>query len=80
MPEKKAVQFPQTESVFWEDHTQVQVSTLRNLHYQLIRSLGLIQFNHLIEILKGWYKSQRRASAFRFFGGVFFLDLFLVYF
>lgn len=45
MSEKKAVQFPQTDSVFWQDHTQVQVSTLRNLHYQLIRSLGLIQFN-----------------------------------
>lgn len=39
MSEKQAVQFPK-QSIFWEDHTQVQILPLRNLQDQLIMICG----------------------------------------
>lgn len=35
----KAFQFPK-QSVFWDDHIQVQILPLRNLHNQLIMIYG----------------------------------------
>lgn len=39
MSEMKVLQFPK-QSVFWDDHTRVQILPLRNLHDQLIMIYG----------------------------------------